>query len=207
MKWSSIRKTNGGFVMENRSTMQKMKNVLKRYGYYMILGALLLSVVITLLVVNKSSSNDDDGDYVPTTKVSAFLPVLNASIYKGYYGDELIYNSTLKQWETHNGIDFKSANGSKVYSILDGKVIDIYSNLLEGSVVVVEHADGLTSTYGSLDSQLQVKKGDTVNRGQVLGTISTTATGEGDAGAHLHFSMKDNGKKIDPASYLNIETK
>lgn len=195
--------------MENNTLMHKIKNTFKRYGYYMLLGVLLLGVILTLVFVGANNSNITDEDNVPTsTKVSAYLPVLNASIYKGYYGNELVYNATLKQWETHNGIDFTSASGSNVYSILDGKVTDVYTNLLEGTVVVVEHEDGIVSTYGSLDNNtLNVKAGDNVSRGQVLGTISANAGSELDAGAHLHFSMTDNGKKIDPASYLNIETK
>ncbi|MGN0961370.1 MAG: peptidoglycan DD-metalloendopeptidase family protein [Christensenellales bacterium] len=195
--------------MERNSIKLKMKNMFKRYGYYMLLGVLLLSVVLTLIIVGvNNSKNKNNQPTVPTNSaVSPYLPILNASIYKGYYADELVYNSTLKQWETHNGIDFTAASGSKVYSILDGKVIDVYSNILEGSVIVVEHANGLTSTYGSLDENILVKEGDNVNRGQELGTISKTATSETDAGAHLHFSMTDNGKKIDPASYLNIEIK
>ena len=83
----------------------------------------------------------------------------------------------------------------------------MYSNILEGSVVVVEHEDGIVSTYGSLDENVLVKEGDSVNRGQELGKISQTSSSELDAGAHLHFSITDNGNKIDPASYLNIETK
>ena len=196
--------------MENTTFMQKMKNVFKKYGYYMLLGVLVLSIVLTLIIVGITSSNDEQAiDTTPTTStsVSPYLPVLNASIYKGYYGDELMYNATLKQWETHNGIDFQAASGSKVYSILDGKVKDVYSNILEGKVIVIEHEDGLISTYSSLDEEVSVEKGDSVNRGQEIGTISETATSEADAGAHLHFSLTDNGKKIDPASYLNIETK
>ncbi|MBQ7352026.1 MAG: M23 family metallopeptidase [Clostridia bacterium] len=196
--------------MENITFAQRMKNIFKKYGYYFLLGALVFAVVLTLIIVGVSGSKDtpivEDSTPVNTT-VSPYLPVLNASIYKGYYGDELMYNATLKQWETHNGIDFTAASGSKVYSILDGVVKDVYSNVLEGQVVVVEHENGLVSTYGSLDENLNVKVGDSVNRGQQVGTISTTSTSEADAGAHLHFSLTDNGKKIDPASYLNIETK
>jgi murein DD-endopeptidase MepM/ murein hydrolase activator NlpD len=156
-------------------------------------------------MARKKNNNEPIEDV--SVSISPFLPVLNASIYKGYYGDELVYNSTLKQWETHNGIDFQAASGSSVYSILDGKVLDVYSNILEGAVVVVEHDNGLVSTYSSLDENVLVEQGDSVNRGQQLGTISETASSELDAGAHLHFSLEDNGKKIDPASYLNIQTK
>lgn len=198
--------------MENLTLKQKMINVFKRYGYYMLLGLFLFSLILTIVLVgvnskNNSLSNDDKDDVPVNSVVSAYMPVLNANIYKGYYGDELVYNETLKQWETHNGIDFQVANGSKVYSILDGKVKDVYSNVLEGNVVVIEHADGLTSCYGSLDDEIGVSVGDSVSRGQEIGSVSNSATAEVDAGAHLHFSMFDNDKKIDPASYLNIETK
>jgi len=194
--------------MENKSLGQKIKDVIKKYSYYLILGVLLLGVVLTLVIVGVTSKNDVGIESEPTNAtVSPFLPVLNASIYKGYYADELVYNSTLKQWETHNGIDFAAANGSKVYSILDGKVKSVYSNLLDGAVVVVEHENGMISTYASLDENVLVKEGDNVNRGQELGTISESSGSELDAGAHLHFSIENDGKKIDPASYLNIDTK
>jgi murein DD-endopeptidase MepM/ murein hydrolase activator NlpD len=194
--------------MENRGFMQKMKDVFKRYSYYFVLGGLLLVVAVTMIIVGLSSSNQFEDETIPTnTIVSPYLPVLNASIYKGYYADELVYNTTLKQWETHNAIDFVATNGSKVYSILDGKVKSVYSNLLEGQVIVIEHEDGLVSTYGSLAEDVKVKEGDLVNRGQEIGSVSDSSTGEVDAGAHLHFSLTDNGNNIDPAAYLNIETK
>ena len=194
--------------MENNSFKQKMIDVFKRYGYYMLLGLLVLGVVLTLIIASVTNSNQASEDSTPTNvSITPFMPVLNATIYKEFFGDELVYNSTLKQWETHNGIDFQVVNGSKVYSILDGKIIDVYENLLEGTVVVIEHQDGIVSTYGSLDESVNVKEGDNVSRGQEIGKVSDTASAELEAGAHLHFSISDNGEKIDPASYLNITTK
>jgi len=193
--------------MENYTMKQKMMNVMRKYGYYFILGLLVIGVVLTLIIVGVSGNNTDE-DSVPTSSaVTPFMPVLNASLYKEFYGDNLIYNETLKQWETHNGIDLQAANGSKVYSILDGEVTDIYSNVLEGTVVVVEHGDGLTSCYGSLDSELNVEIGDSISRGDEIGTVSSSAYAESDAGAHLHFALYENDKKVDPASYLNISNK
>lgn len=193
--------------MERNNVVLKIKDVLKKYGYYMLLGVLLLGVLLTIIFVGRNNTDNKDNSVPTNSSVSPYLPVLNASIYKGYYGNELVFNSTLNQWETHNGIDFVAANGSKVYSILDGTIIDVYTNILEGTVVVIEHEDGIVSSYGSLDENVPVEKGDSVNRGQEIGSISTTASNESDAGAHLHFSMTDDGKKIDPASYLNIESK
>ena len=194
--------------MESKSFVQKMKNVFRKYAYYMVLSVLCVATIITLVVVgiNKNKNNTPITEDVSVT-ITPFLPVLNASIYKEYSADELLYNSTLKQWEVHKGLDFQAATGSAVYSILDGKVVDVYSNLLEGSVVVVEHDNGWVSTYSSLDENVKVKTGDTVNRGQELGTVSDTASSELEAGAHLHFSLEDNGKTVDPAAYLNIGAK
>ena len=194
--------------MENYTLKQKMSNILKKYGYFMLLGFMVLAVVLTLIIVGVGDNKANNDVTIPTnSSVTPYMPVLNATIYKEYYGDELSYNATLKQWETHNGVDFQVASGSKVYSILDGKVTNIYTNILEGTVVVVDHDNGLQSTYGSLDTELNVKIGDSVSRGDEIGTVSASATAESDAGSHLHFGLTDNGKKVDPASYLNIETK
>ena len=195
--------------MEKENFGQKIKDIFRKYAYYILLGVLVVATVLTLIIVgvNKSKKNEVTNTENVSVTVSPFLPVLNATIYKEYYGDSLVYNSTLKQWEVHNGIDFQATTGSSVYSILDGVVIDVYNNILEGSVVVVEHADGLVSTYASLDEEILVKEGDSVNRGQALGTVSNSSSSELEAGAHLHFSLEDNGNKVDPAAYLNISEK
>ena len=192
--------------MESKSFKQKISGFFSKYGYFVLLGVLVLAVIITSIVA--SSVNKGEDKYVDTNAtVSAYMPVLNATIYKDYYSDELAFNSTLNQWETHKAIDFQVASGSNVYSILDGVVKDVYTNILEGTVVTIEHNDGLTSTYGSLDSELDVEVGDSISRGDVIGVVSASATSESDAGAHLHFAMSLDGEKIDPASYLNITNK
>lgn len=192
--------------MENLTLKQKMTNVLKRYGYYFILGILVVGAVLTMILVGVSESNKNKLTPTNSSTITPYMPVLNATLYKGYFADELTYNSTLKQWETHNGIDLQVASGSSVYSILDGKVKDVYTNILDGTVIVIEHNNGLTSEYSSLGSDVKVKVGDNVSRGDIIGAVSESANRELEAGAHLHFSMNDNGKKIDPAAYLNISS-
>ena len=194
--------------MEKNNFLQKMKDVFKKYSYYILLGVLMLAVVLTLVIIGVNSNKENEGEVENVNvSVSPYLPVLNATIYKDYSMDALVYNSTLKQWETHDGIDFQAASGSSVYSIMDGTVVDVYSNVLEGSVVVIEHDGGIVSTYASLNDDVLVKTGDTVNRGEKIGSISDSSTSELEASAHLHFSLTDNGQLIDPAAYLNIETK
>jgi murein DD-endopeptidase MepM/ murein hydrolase activator NlpD len=201
--------------MNNTDTKQKINKFFKKNGYYLLIGIAMFAVVLTLILVAVTGGDGDagvinkDDDIVDTNSsaIITYMPVLNAKIYKGYYGDELVYNETLKQWETHNAVDFQVASGSSVYAMRDGVVKDVYSNLLEGCVVVIEHDNGLVSSYGSLDANVLVEEGDVVNGGQEIGYVSTSATNETDADAHLHFGLTDNGKKIDPASYLDINVK
>lgn len=194
--------------MENLTVAQKITYVLKKYGYYFLMGILLAGILATIIAVSVSSSRVDEGDNLPTSStISPFMPVANASIYKGYYGDSLCFNETLRQWETHKAIDFQVANGSKVYAMLDGVVKNVYTNLLEGTVVVLEHDGGLVSTYGSLGDDISVSVGDSVSRGDAIGVVSDSATCEASADAHLHFVLEKDGEKVDPSAYLNISNK
>jgi len=87
-------------------------------------------------------------------------------------------------------------------------VIDVYNNYLEGTVVKIEHDNGLVSEYGSLDEDVKVKEGDTVQSNAIIGFVSASANAEANEGSHLHFTMYDEaGKKIDPAGYLSLGNK
>ncbi len=194
--------------MGNLTVKQKMIYVLKKYGYYFILGFLLAGLILIIAIASTKTNNLQDEITEPTgATITPYLPVANATIYKGYYGDSLCFNETLNQWETHKAIDFSVATGSKVFAILDGTIKDIYTNILEGTVVVVEHENGLVSSYGSLDENVLVSKGDKISRGDEIGSVGTSATCEASAGAHLHFSLMEDGEKIDPSAYLNISNK
>jgi murein DD-endopeptidase MepM/ murein hydrolase activator NlpD len=61
--------------------------------------------------------------------------------------------------------------------------------------------------YASLNPEVEVKEGDKVKAGEVIGTADNTAGSESADGKHLHFSLIEKGKKIDPANYLEFEVK
>ena len=197
----------------NQGTKGRLfKMYLKKYGYLVLLGVALLTLTITLLVVGAKGNEDPNPNNNNNTPVSStiqtYLPVLGATVVKEYNGESLMYNSTLNQWEAHKSIDFSAAEGSDVYAYTNGTVSDIYSNYLKGTVVVIDHADGLQTVYSSLQEDVSVAVGDVVTGGTVIGKVGTTANAESDLGAHLNFQMLENDQKIDPSGYLSvIETK
>ncbi len=190
---------------ENANTKDKIKAFVKRYGYLMLTVIGLLAFVITIIVLATTAKAPSAP--VSSSKMTFYLPIADANIAKGYKGNALQYNATLNQWEVHKGIDFTAPVGTSVCSVLSGKVSKIYNSYLEGTVVEITHAGNLVSRYASLDEDVKVKEGDSVAGGQQIGTVASSAKGEASDGAHLHFELLENDKKIDPSGYLNISNK
>jgi len=199
-------------MIQNYSNKQKMKDFISKYGYLIaVLTGIVLLTLVIVITANASESkvvSGGENQSQVSSQITFDLPMLDATIYKDYNASELIYNETLKQWEAHKAIDFVATSNTNVYAVMDGVVKDVYSNYLEGTVIVLEHANGLTTSYGSLDENVEVEEGDSVKKGEVLGKASESACRECGIGAYLHFTTFDNeGKKIDPSAYLNLSSK
>ncbi len=104
-------------------------------------------------------------------------------------------NNTTVRW---NGIGIAAAEGTEVRTVAAGKVVVADALSTYGLTVIVQHAGGDYSVYGSL-SRLNVKKGDIVNRGQVIGYAGVS---DPELPAHLHFELRPGGHAVDPLDYL-----
>ena len=179
---------------------------IKRYGYIVALS-ILMAVLTIILIVSGNNNAVTDKKPVSATPTLFYSPLLTYTVVKDYNDTNLVYNSTLKQWESHKGICFTAPEGTEVFACLDGVVEDVYSNYLNGTVVVVDHGNNLKTHYSSLSENVSVKKGDTVKRGSVIGRVGTTGSNELNLGNHLHFEVIENNVKVDPSLYLNLENK
>ena len=122
----------------------------------------------------------------------------------GYSMETLSYNQTTRDWRTHDGIDIAAEAGAEVVAAADGEVYTTYEDESLGYTVVIRHEDGYTTRYSSLSEDLQVKPGDWVNMGQVIGTVASTALVETVLGPHLHFSVSHRDIPMDPAEFLAL---
>ena len=121
-------------------------------------------------------------------------------ILNGYSGDELVYNKTLGDWRTHNGIDYAAAKGEKVSAPAAGKVTLAGADGSWGPTVAIEDASGrLWRISGVAD--LKVKAGDTVTAGQALGTVGSVSC-ECAEDSHIHLEVKQGEKYLDPAKVM-----
>ena len=104
-----------------------------------------------------------------------------------------------KDRKVHEGVDIKARRGADVKAAGDGKVVAATSRYQGkrswGKVIVIDHGHGLVTRYAHLDS-LNVKKGDRVKAGDVIGGVGSTGVS---SGPHLHFEVIQDGEHIDPA--------
>ena len=130
-----------------------------------------------------------------------FAMPVEGNVVVEFSEDELIYNETLSDWRTHNGIDISCDKDAAVYSSANGKVVDIYDDAL-GKNVVIEHINGYKSVYANLSEQIEVSVGDEVKSGGIIGKVGQSAVADFATGAHLHFEIVENGEYVDPCELL-----
>lgn len=195
--------------------MVKLKTFFKRYGYYCLAMIVIIALGVTIAVsvtpgtgngnINSAKNPVVSVDAAPTV-LTFVAPMENASVVRDFSEAEVSWNKTFSWFDFHTGVDI-SSDSSKVFAVADGKVLSVTEDTFEGTKIVIEHADGLQSVYGSLDKDVLVKAGDTITKGTQIGVASTTAGNESGSGAHLHFEMLKNGKKVDPNNYLELGNK
>lgn len=178
-------------------------------------------LIQTIVNNNRFSSNENmeyvdkeivtDNEYIPVVAIDNTIlkpyiidsVKINKSFYN-YSGEEqdqensiVIYQDTYIQ---NSGVDYTSTEVFDVVSVLDGTVIDVSDNDILGKTIKVRHNNDIVTTYQSL-SEVQVKKDDTVLRGQVIGKSGTCKLYSKDN--NLHFEMAFQGKNINPEENYN----
>jgi murein DD-endopeptidase MepM/ murein hydrolase activator NlpD len=105
-----------------------------------------------------------------------------------------------KSGET-DGIDIEAPVGEAVHAAADGVCIYAGDNMKTyGKLVLIRHADGFVTAYAD-NSELNVKEGDRIRRGQIIAK-------SGDSGdvrsprPRLHFELRKDGKPVDPVPFL-----
>ena len=144
---------------------------------------------------------EEDQSVFSDSAVSYIWPV-QGEVQRAYCIETLAYDDTMADWRTHDGIDIACQQGTQIMSVAPGLVVDVHNDDLLGTVVEVDHENGVHSVYANLASQPPVAAGDRVNMGQVIGSVSNTALGEINQVSHLHFAMKQDGASADPTEYL-----
>ena len=199
---------------------------LKSYVLPSLLMALIVGTIFLTSVARSLNNTDNDvTTYVSRIILEPDVAVINDSrrminpytdpsvtIGKNYYDykanakdqeKSIIYHDNT--YMQNSGIDFISKNTFDVVSVLDGTVTNVKEDETLGKIVEIKHDNEYVSIYQSL-SEVEVKKGDKVTQGQVLGKSGTNELDK-EMGNHLHFELYINGQVVNPSLYLDKELK
>ena len=134
------------------------------------------------LATKRASGGTLDWPVPPNTIIYSFGRVVNP-------------DNTTVRW---NGIGIAAPAGTEVHAISAGRVVVAEPLGTYGLTVIIQHSGGDYTVYGSL-SRLATRKGDVVNRGQLIGYVGTS---DPELPSHLHFELRPEGRAVDPLDYL-----
>jgi len=98
----------------------------------------------------------------------------------------------------HSGLDFSAAHGEPIVATAGGVVVEASYGRNYGKFITIKHGDGLQTRYAHA-SKLFVKKGDLVNKNDIIALVGNTGRS---TGPHLHYEIRLNGRPLDPTNYI-----
>ena len=144
---------------------------------------------ISASMVSKTQERLWDGDFVNPVQG----PI------SGRFGVKRILNGEPRS--PHSGEDFKASQGTAVRVSNDGRVVLAGDYFFSGRSVFIDHGLGLYTMYFHL-SEIHVRTGDGVKKGEVIGLVGSTGRA---TGPHLHWGVRLNGARVNPVSVVALE--
>ena len=160
---------------------------------------------------NEEPDNVSTKDTEPQTDIEAVTTVksvpleislpLDGDIIEEFSNGQLVYNRTLEDWRTHNGVDIAAEVGAPVKAAADGVVTKVGNDGLYGFCITINHG-GFDTKYCGLQESNIINIEQKVEAGEVIGGVGATAQFEIAEAPHLHFELYKDDQNLDPLKYI-----
>lgn len=134
-------------------------------------------------------------------RASSFSMPLGGEVDKAFSNGDMVQSKTMGDWRVHNGTDFRGTIGDPVIAVNNGVVKAVYDDVLWGTVVEIDHGQGLIARYCGLGRGSTVSVGETVKINDKIGNLGSIPIEAADE-VHLHFELLQDGKAVDPMTVL-----
>ena len=131
-----------------------------------------------------------------------FALPMGSDIIKDYSNGEMVRSKTMGDWRIHNGVDFGGSAGNDVVAAGDGTVTAVYDDSFWGTVVEIDHGNGMTARYCGLKSGSCLPEGSEVKKYDKIGSLGHIPVEISDED-HLHLEVLIDGETVDPLKALN----
>lgn len=152
-------------------------------------------------VVEDYAEAEETFEEQPTEEVLTYRLPVAGELQKGFSVDELLWDETMQDWRTHNGVDIGAEDGAEVVTAAPGTVLEAYEDEMYGITVKVSHSDGTVTVYKNLGKTV-VEKNDLLDEGQMIGTVGNSGSFEMTQKPHLHFEVIYEEKNINPLEFI-----
>lgn len=134
-------------------------------------------------------------------RAPSFSKPLGGEVDKAFSNGDMVQSKTMGDWRVHNGADFRGTVGDPVIAVNNGVVKAVYDDVLWGTVVEIDHGQGLLARYCGLGRGSTVSVGETVKINDKIGNLGAIPIEAADE-VHLHFELLQDGKAVDPMTVL-----
>lgn len=133
------------------------------------------------------------------SSIPAIQPISNKDLKRMASGFGYRIHPIYKTSIMHEGMDFTAPIGTEIYATGTGTVSKVeYNGRGYGNNVTLNHGFGYETLYGHM-SRFNVRPGQHVNRGDIIGYVGNTGSS---TGPHVHYEVIKNGQKIDPVNFF-----
>lgn len=184
-------------VAETRGVEVKVTNIPDNRIYETII------VPATEMTTETTTETPTTEQTTKSAPASYVLP-LGTDMGKDFSRGVPVYNDTMADWRTHDGIDFNGAYGDGVKAIADGYIRDIYSDEIMGPTIIIDHGGDVIATYCGVEASEDLKKGMYVEKCDKLGILSTIPSESDAEFPHLHLEITVDGEICDPLEVMGM---